>query len=99
MFRGNIIEYGPSDLVLTQPLHPYTELLMSSVPRVDKKWQEDIKLSGIEVKEYESTGCKFALRCPYAKDVCKKTRPKIVRTEDGREVMCFKYEGKKYEEE
>ena len=99
MFRGNIIEYGPSDLVLTKPLHPYTELLMSSVPRVDKKWEKDIKLSGIEVKEYESAGCKFALRCPYAQDICKKSRPKVVKTKDGREVMCFKYEGKKYEEE
>jgi len=97
MFRGNIIEYGPSDLVLTKPLHPYTELLMSSVPRVDKKWEEDIKLSGIEVKEYESTGCKFALRCPYAKGICKKSRPKVIKIADGREVMCFKYDGDKYE--
>ncbi|MBM7583355.1 peptide/nickel transport system ATP-binding protein [Caldicoprobacter guelmensis] len=99
MFRGNIIEYGASDLVLTQPLHPYTELLISSIPRVDKKWEEDIKLSGIEVKEYESIGCKFALRCPYVMDICKKSRPKVVKTDDGREVMCFKYEGKELEDE
>jgi len=92
MYRGNIVEIGPSSLIFVDPLHPYTELLLKSIPEVGKEWKEDIKLSGIETEEYGFEGCKFSNRCPYADEYCKKFKPMLVDKSDGRKVACFKYD-------
>ncbi|HEW92190.1 MAG TPA: ABC transporter ATP-binding protein [Thermotogaceae bacterium] len=92
MYRGNIVEIGPSSLIFADPLHPYTELLLKSIPEVGKEWKEDIKLSGIETEEYGFEGCKFYNRCPYADEHCKKSRPILIDKGDGRKVACFKYD-------
>jgi oligopeptide/dipeptide ABC transporter, ATP-binding protein, C-terminal domain len=95
MLRGTIVESGPVDEVLTKPLHPYTRLLLDCLPEPDpeKRWKEQIVLSGLEVKEFEALGCKFAKRCPYAKEACLKTRPPKVQDKDSPEryVECWKY--------
>lgn len=67
MFRGNIVELGSVEKILTDPKHPYTKILRDSVPEPDpeRKWQGRIELSSFEEKEYQSRGCKFAGRCPY----------------------------------
>ena len=72
MYRGNVMEFGDAEDVLENPLHPYTRVLLESLPKVDprQRWREEIKLSGLEVKEFEALGCKFANRCPYAKEMC-----------------------------
>jgi peptide/nickel transport system ATP-binding protein len=79
MLRGNIVESGPVEDVLDTPRHPYTELLIDSVPvpDPDQKWSEDIVLSKREEKEYAMTGCKFAGRCPIAEDVCWQIDPPL----------------------
>ena len=69
MFRGNIVEYGPSNVVLTNPVHPYTELLMASVPQVGMKSAEITDVPDLENIQLSATGCKFASRCGYAKSV------------------------------
>jgi peptide/nickel transport system ATP-binding protein len=91
MYRGSIVEYGSAEIVMTDPLHPYTETLLQAVPRIGEKWDGKIKLSGIEVKEFEATGCKFSFRCPYVKDSCRQKRPPLTALKDGREVACFRY--------
>jgi len=90
MYRGNIVEYGNTEEILTKPLHPYTQILLESIPEPDptKPWKEEIKLSGMEVKEFEALGCKFANRCPYAKDNCFKRRPPDVKIRN-RVVKCW----------
>ena len=60
MYRGSVVEYGPSEQILTAAAHPYTELLLDSVPTVDHKWERGIKLPDIELKEYQAQACKFA---------------------------------------
>ena len=92
MYRGDIIEIGPVEKVLSKPLHPYTQLLLESIPNPDPdhRWGEKIKLSSIEVKEYAASGCKFAERCPQAKDVCLKEEPEEVLIDD-RSVRCYLY--------
>lgn len=90
MYRGNVVEYGPATTVLTQPAHPYTELLLDSVAKIGEKWSELVRMPDMETKEYGYVGCKFAGRCPYVRDICRQVKPPLVKTEDGREVLCFK---------
>jgi peptide/nickel transport system ATP-binding protein len=91
MYRGNVIEYGPSNDILEAPSHPYTEMLMDAIPKVGKKWKEDIKMPEIETKEFGLIGCKFAPRCPAAKEICYQFSPPTVNQTSNRNVMCFKY--------
>lgn len=90
MFRGNIVEYGPSNLVLTNPIHPYTTLLMEAVPMVGEKWAQSVELPDLESIEYAATGCKFAARCKFVKDVCRSQRPPMFKLGDNRKALCFK---------
>ncbi|MCE7989970.1 MAG: ABC transporter ATP-binding protein [Caldilinea sp. CFX5] len=90
MYRGNVVEYGPATKVLTQPAHPYTELLLDSVAKIGEKWRDLVRLPDMETKEYGYVGCKFAGRCPYVRDVCRQVKPPLVQTADQREVLCFK---------
>jgi len=93
MFRGNIMETGPVEVVLTEPKHPYTQLLKDSIPEPDpeKKWSKQIKFPEIEHEEYLRSGCKFAGRCPLVMDKCKSESPKEVRI-GSVTVRCHKYE-------
>ncbi|GIV79963.1 ABC transporter ATP-binding protein [Litorilinea aerophila] len=89
MYRGNIVEFGDARSILTAPQHPYTQLLLASIPDKSRKWRrEPMRLSDIETKEYRFTGCKFRNRCPLAMDICATQRPPAVHTPDGREVYC-----------
>ena len=89
MLRGNIVEMGPVEKVLNNPLHPYTKILKESVPEPnpDKRWKGEAKLSTLEIKEYFRAGCKFAERCPYASEICGKEDPKDIFV-DTRIVRC-----------
>lgn len=92
MLRGIIVEMGPVEKVLVDPLHPYTQILKESVPDPDpdKKWKKEIRLSTLEAKEFARAGCKFAERCPYVIDICKKREPEDIFV-DGRTVKCYLY--------
>jgi peptide/nickel transport system ATP-binding protein len=84
MFRGNIVEMGPVEQVLTDPKHPYTQLLRESIPDVDpaKRWGRAVTLSGTEQDEYLRKGCKFAGRCPKVMDICRDVLPMDIEVDD-----------------
>ncbi|MDR1105973.1 MAG: ABC transporter ATP-binding protein [Treponema sp.] len=94
MLRGCVVEMGPVEAVLGNPLHPYTRLLKESVPAPDPAdrtaWAKRIGLSMQEVREYSRAGCKFAARCPDVTDKCRKGDPPGVEAE-GRTVKCCLY--------
>ena len=90
MYRGSVVEYGPSDQILTESAHPYTELLLDSVPTVDRKWERDVKLPDIELKEFQSQACKFAKRCKYVRPICENTVPPMVQVSGERQALCYK---------
>lgn len=96
MLRGQIIEQGGVENVLTNPLHPYTKLLKDSIlePIPKKYKRKKVKKASFEVEEYNLPGCKFAQRCPFVMDVCKEKDPKEIMLED-RWVKCFLYENEK----
>lgn len=79
MLRGSLVEMGPAEKVLLNPLHPYTMLLKESIPNPyearEEKGPQTRKEQSLEIDEYLEQGCKFALRCPYAKDICRREVP------------------------
>ena len=89
LYRGGLIEYGPAKEIMDNPAHPYTELLMNAVPRVGDKWNQEMVMPDMEDKEYAITYCKFAPRCPYATDECRKRRPDMINLGGQRKVLCF----------
>ncbi len=93
MLRGWIVEMGPVEQVLGNPLHPYTQNLKQSIPQADpdNMWGERMNLADLEADEYRRGGCKFAGRCPAVMAVChEKVPPNILH--EGRMVKCFLYE-------
>ena len=89
MYRGAIVEFGSAREILTSPKHPYTQLLLDSIPHTNHRWTRGtFTMSDIETKEYRFGGCKFRNRCPLAQEVCTRERPQAMRKDDGREVYC-----------
>ncbi|MCY3779262.1 MAG: ABC transporter ATP-binding protein [Chloroflexi bacterium] len=90
MYRGSVVEYGPSEQILTDSAHPYTELLLDSVPTVDHKWERQVALPDIEIKEFQGDACKFAKRCKYVQPICERTVPPMVQVSAERQALCYK---------
>jgi peptide/nickel transport system ATP-binding protein len=93
LYKGEIMEHGPTDEILKEPLHPYTRLLVDAIPSPGKKEKEMLK----KVKEAEieragetSSGCPFYNRCPYAMPVCATKKLPTLSTK-GRIVRCWLY--------
>jgi peptide/nickel transport system ATP-binding protein len=92
MLRGWIVESGPVERVLGDPLHPYTKSLKQAIPEADptKKWEGDASLAVMDTQEFTRTGCKYAGRCPAVMDVCREKVPPEFEHR-GRTVKCFLY--------
>ena len=95
MYRGSIVEMGPVDKVIEEPLHPYVKLLINSipVPDPDLRWRDRIVLPKVELSAHigEVRGCKFYDRCPERIDRCARERPKLTKVDSDRCVACFLY--------
>jgi peptide/nickel transport system ATP-binding protein len=94
LYRGAITELGNVDLVIKDPQHPYTKLLVDSIPLADpkKRWGKDTLVTAIDDEEdVVQVGCKFVNRCPFAMPVCREQTPPIFLTDDRRGVACFLY--------
>ncbi|AEA12783.1 ABC-type dipeptide/oligopeptide transport system, ATPase component [Thermoproteus uzoniensis 768-20] len=90
LYKGLMVEYGPVDAVFGKPLHPYTQLLLSSVPKVKERWGSRITSVTIEFS-LAGRGCPFADRCPYATETCRSVKPKVVEAEKQHLVACHLY--------
>lgn len=92
MLRGIIVEMGDVRKVLDNPMHPYTQLLINSVPEPDpsKKWAKRTDLKTLESEEFMLKGCKFAGRCPHVMDICTRVEPEGFEKDD-RTVKCYLY--------
>lgn len=88
LYRGCVAEMGATEKIYDHPLHPYTKMLMASVPRLDKKWEEvEIELRG--QRSELTSGCVYYMRCPIADKGCAIDRPKLVELENDHLVACF----------
>nr|WP_263326872.1 dipeptide ABC transporter ATP-binding protein [Neobacillus sp. Marseille-Q6967] len=92
MYLGKVMEVSETDQLFEQPLHPYTEALISAVPEPDPsiRDRERILLSGdLPSPANPPVGCRFHTRCPLADERCKKEEPPLEQVSEGRWVACF----------
>lgn len=95
MYRGTVVESGGVDLVIKDPQHPYTQLLVDSIPLPNpkKKWgQLDFGARTLQEVNGANQGCPFANRCPHVMDICRRQVPPSFRTDPRRSVACFLYQ-------
>jgi oligopeptide/dipeptide ABC transporter ATP-binding protein len=95
LYRGRVMEHGPSDEILERPLHPYTKALIAAVPvpsperqRIRRRErQATVSTTTANAAPAPRDGCVFAPRCPRVADICWQVRPEDTRV-DGRTVQC-----------
>lgn len=95
MYAGHVMETGTVDRVFERPRHPYTQMLLQSMLRADRKI--DIVPSsrgGIEEIVYTLTACRFTPRCPEAMDICREEKPLTALVKPGHYVRCHLYPAK-----
>ncbi|HLZ30692.1 MAG TPA: ABC transporter ATP-binding protein [Chloroflexota bacterium] len=95
LYRGGVAEVGDVDLVIKAPRHPYSQLLISSIPLpdVNDRWDDDDQSLASRAEPERATmhGCRFADRCPAVMPMCAETVPPLYRTDDRRAAACFLY--------
>lgn len=90
MYGGRIVEEAPVRDLYATPLHPYTQGLLASLPRLDQKGQELVSIPGQPPSMYaEPSACSFAPRCPHAFDRCFSEVPDLVEVRPGHRSACF----------
>jgi oligopeptide transport system ATP-binding protein len=91
MYLGKIVEIGPSERIFSNPLHPYTKALISSipVPEVNCKKSRIILEGDVPSPADPPLGCRFHTRCPNKKDACACEAPELKEIEDGHYVACI----------
>ncbi len=93
MYLGRVVEIGPTDKIIKDPLHPYTRALLAAVPNPDPDKREDKNLLTGDVPSPASPppGCHFHPRCSEAKPECKEWEFKLIERDNNRKVACLLY--------
>ena len=88
LYRGRIVEMGATERIYARPLHPYTEMLMDSIPRIDGRWgatSHRVERSAVLPGAF---GCVYYPRCPIAQEICARRVPELAEVEAGHFVAC-----------
>jgi peptide/nickel transport system ATP-binding protein len=88
MYAGQVVEQGPVDQVLASPLHPYTRLLIDSVPDGRTLAPIEIRRGSAAAALDPAPGCRFVTRCPLAIDVCHRVTPSLVEAAPDQAARC-----------
>ncbi len=92
MYAGRVVEAADVSELFRNPLHPYTKLLLKSIPRIDMDIERLEYIPGtVPDLVNPPSGCRFHPRCPYIMDICKVETPKPVILGDGHYVECYLY--------
>ena len=93
MYLGKLVEIAPSEQLYSNPMHPYTQALLSAVPVPDPDYvKEQVMIDGdIPSPANPPSGCTFHTRCPHKMDICSKVSPKLIEHEFGQSVSCHLY--------
>ena len=90
MYCGRVVEQATVEQLFTKPLHPYTQGLLDSIPKMDEDRERLYMIKGIVPDPIHlPKGCSFADRCDKCMDKCREHMPKLAETENGRKVRCF----------
>ena len=92
MYNGHIVEKAPTADIFREPLHPYTQGLLSAIPRITKERKPLSTIEGMVPNPVERIkGCRFWPRCPKACDRCRKEEPPVFSAGENRQVRCWLY--------
>jgi peptide/nickel transport system ATP-binding protein/oligopeptide transport system ATP-binding protein len=90
MYAGKILEYAPVRELFRQPLHPYTEGLLKSIPRPDRDAEELYTIEGtVPPLTDMPPGCRFSARCAFCTDLCRRAEPPVF-TRGNHQISCWR---------
>ncbi|MBS7618959.1 ABC transporter ATP-binding protein [Candidatus Bathyarchaeota archaeon] len=93
MYAGKIVEYGDVVTVFKEPLHPYTRGLMGAFPSIKAAKRNIASIPGFPPNLLNPPpGCRFHPRCPYAKDMCRREEPRLIKVGGTHHVACHSVE-------
>jgi len=89
LYRGRVVETGPTGVLLTRPAHPYTQALRAAVPELERALRRSVSVApdAPTIAAETTFACRYALRCPLASDRCRSEVP-LLREVNGRQVAC-----------
>lgn len=91
LYAGKMMEYGDYKQLLNHPRHPYTRLLLESIPSISRPVEKLYSMKGEPPSaEQKLMGCVFSSRCPFAKEQCSKEVPEVIES-DGVKYSCLRY--------
>jgi oligopeptide transport system ATP-binding protein len=91
MYAGRVVEEASTVDLFREPLHPYTQGLLNSIPRIDSDQHSKLHVIEGTVPNLLNlpAGCSFAARCPHAMPVCLERSPRLTQVAEGRKVSCW----------
>lgn len=96
VYAGSMIEYGEINQIFKDPLHPYTQGLLSAFPSIKAHKTRLVSIPGSPPDLTKPPpGCRFNPRCKYAMEICRKKRPALIEVSKGHFTACYLYENKK----
>ena len=91
MYAGEVVEETDVHRMFQRPLHPYTQGLLDSIPRLDEDKEELNVIEGVVPSPQEMpSGCRFGPRCRYCMEKCVQEAPPLMRCTDGHYIRCWK---------
>jgi peptide/nickel transport system ATP-binding protein len=97
MYAGKIVEEGTTEKIFAEPMHPYTQFLINSLPKFgDKSMRDSVPGSPPSLADLP-TGCPFHPRCPHVKDICRQRMPNVSQVDEDHKVACWLVEEGQHE--
>jgi len=88
MYAGNIVEISPTDVIFSEPQHPYTQLLISSIPSIKSRKPLQVTTGLTHDLRNPPPGCVYQMRCPRVRDCCRNEFPQLREVAPGLSVAC-----------
>jgi peptide/nickel transport system ATP-binding protein len=94
LYRGSVMEAGSVDRVIKEPRHPYTQLLIDSIPwpDINRQWGQTEIVAREQEHGSVETGCKFTSRCPFVMDKCRTAQPPLYKIAPEQVASCYLYD-------
>lgn len=89
MYAGKIVEEASTEKIFAQPVHPYTQFLINSLPKFGDKSVRDSVPGSPPSLAAMPTGCPFHPRCPHVKDICREKMPAFTQLDENHKVACW----------
>ncbi|MDO0825070.1 ABC transporter ATP-binding protein [Desulfosporosinus nitroreducens] len=92
MYAGQVVESSPLKELIREPLHPYTEGLLRSIPTITKEKQRLYTIDGTVPSPFNMPpGCSFQPRCKYSNAICSEQTPDLIHVSEERAVRCWRH--------